>query len=38
MGAFLLPWLLLASAFMLKLSASLIGKELSFGSKSRDIA
>lgn len=34
-GAFLLPWLLLASACMLKVSEALIGKELQLGRRSR---
>jgi len=34
-SAFLLPWLLLVLAYMLKAFAALTGKELSFGSSSK---
>jgi hypothetical protein len=36
--AFLVPWLLLASAYMLKAYAAVFGKELRFAPKSKDIA
>jgi hypothetical protein len=34
-SAFLLPWLLLVLAYMLKVFAALTGKELSFGSSNK---
>jgi hypothetical protein len=34
-AAFLLPWLLLVSAYMLKVFVDLIGKEPSFGSSNK---